>query len=77
MTQRIEWAGIDAAPKDGKPFWLGTASGGVMLEAWHWCSEQNDFAGVYSRTTLAELRATAPTDKFFYSPMVAPKRRSH
>lgn len=76
MTQRIEWLGIDAAPKTGNPFWLGIASGGVMLEAWHWCSERNDFAGVMSGQTLAELRAQAPTEKIMYAEMVAPKRRN-
>jgi hypothetical protein len=77
MTQRIEWAGIDAAPRDGLPFWIGTESGGVLLEAWHWCSEENDYAGVITGTTLKELRSAAPLETFYYAKMHAPKRQRH
>lgn len=55
---------MDAAPKDGSPFLLGTKSGGVMLESWHWCSEQNDFAGVYSKLKFTTLQYGAPNETF-------------
>jgi len=77
MTQRLEWTSVDAAPKDGSPFWFGTGGGGVLLEAWHWCSERNDFAGVMTGTTLSELRRQSPMETFMFAKMVAPKRRGH
>lgn len=71
---KVKWLDIGNAPKTGNPFWLGTGCGGVLLEAWHWCSEKGDFAGIFTETTMAELRAQSPQEKFYYAEMVAPRR---
>lgn len=68
----MTWLPIEKAPITGAPFWVGTATGGVLLEAWHWCAEQNTFAGIYSRTTLAEMRRQAPLETFYYAEIDAP-----
>jgi hypothetical protein len=46
-----------------------------MMEAWHWCSDRSDFAGLFSETTLSELQQKAPKEKFLWSEMSAPKRQ--
>lgn len=70
---KVKWMDITKAPKTGDPFWLGTGCGGVLLEAWHWCSKKDDFAGVMTETTLSDLRKQSPREKFFYAEMVAPR----
>lgn len=72
----LHWKDISQARKDGQPFWLGTGSGGVLLEAWHWCTDKNDFAGVFSEQTLTGLREAAPNETFLCADMQAPKRRT-
>lgn len=70
---KIRWTDISKAPRTGAPFWLGTGSGGVLMEAWHWCSNRDDYAGVMSQTTLSELRSQAPKETFLYAEIVAPR----
>ena len=71
----MRWRDISEAPKTGQPFWLGTGAGGVLLEAWHWCSDRHDFAGVMSGTTLASLWVQSPREKFLFTEMQAPKAK--
>ena len=66
-----EWQPIETAPKD-KPFSVATGNGGVLLEAWHWCSNTGALAGIYSGATLAELRKEAPGVLFFWRELPRP-----
>ena len=50
------WQEIDTHTKDVPPFLLGTISGGIMAELWHWCPSQHDFVGLHSRISASLLR---------------------
>ena len=67
------WKAIATAPRDGLPFLLGTSSGGIMIEFWHFCLNSREIKGCYSDLTLGQLRARAPTEQFLWSRPEAPK----
>lgn len=71
LNNLIVWKPLSEHPKDSRPFWLGTAKGGVLCEAWHWCPFQNDFVGLMSDTALATM---PKTETYLFADMQAPKK---
>lgn len=68
----MNWKPMDEAPTDGLPFLLGTRSGGIMLELWHWCSDVNAFRGCYSKLKLSRLMKQGPNETFLWARPKAP-----
>jgi hypothetical protein len=68
------WQPIETAPKK-EPFWLASDNGGVLLEAWHWCAEVNEPRGFFSRTTLTELKKSAPGARLLWLAIRSPENR--
>lgn len=69
----MNWRSMTDAPKDGMPFLLGTMSGGIMLELWHWCRDVQSFRGCCSKLKLAKLEKQAPNETFVWARPEAPK----
>lgn len=60
------WQPVESAPRDGMPFLLGTASGGILLEFWHWHDNHKEPRGCVSQLWLGQLRKQAPREVFLW-----------
>ena len=71
-AQKLLWMEVSSAPRDGSAFLMGTASGGIMAELWHYCAETEDFAGLHSGVTLNHLRRHDPREIFMWTRVSPP-----